>query len=101
MKPTGYYTPGNPKRERKPTWQWVQHMVNKAYTGPEWIEKFKSLPDLEKWKILQAVNPQPKQVDINQGVRVVLEIHGLEDPKVIEGKVVEPKALEMHQDDAE
>ena len=82
------------KRNRTPTWQWVQHMVNKMYTGEEWVSKFKELPTVEQWKILREVNPQPKQVDINQGVRVILQIRGLDnDVKQVEGQRVETRAL--------
>ena len=102
MKDNPAFKPGwNKKRNSEFTWRQIQKIVGKAKTQEGWLESFNNLTTKEQWEILYKYHPPPKQLDINQGVRVILEIHGLEDPKVIEGKVVEPKALEMHQDDAE
>jgi len=82
------------KRNRKPTWQWVRHMVNRAYTGDEWVDRFKSLPPTAQWKILNDVNPQPKEIDVKSGVSITLQIQGVEPKhKVIDAQVVEPLAL--------
>ena len=84
----------NTKRDRTPSWQWVRRMVNKSYTSQEWTEMFKNLPDRDKWRILQDVNPVPKEnINKNEGlitVRVVSE--GVRPVKEIEGEIVQDTA---------
>ena len=81
------------KRDRTPTWQWIRKMVNKAYTSEEWVEMFKQLPDRDKWRILQDVNPVPKEIRADSSVSVRFEIVRGGNPIEIEGKVVDLKAL--------
>ena len=103
MKENPAFKPGwNKKRKNSAfTWRQIQILVGKAKTKEEWIAAFNILQPKDQWDILYKYHTPPKQVDINQGVRVTLEIKGLDDAKVIEGQVIEHQALEMHQDDAE
>ena len=69
-------------------------MVNKAYTQEQWVAMFKTLPDSTKWKILQDMNPVPKEIKAESGISVRLVIEGVRQPKELEGEVVEPLAIQ-------
>jgi len=87
---TGYYRDQS-KRDRTPTWQWVRKMVNKAYTSQEWIQMFKELPDATKWRILQDMNPVPKEnvVKSDSSITVSFKIEGMDQVKSIDGQLVD------------
>ena len=91
---SGYYRDQS-KRDRTPTWKWLQLKINKAHTSEEWTEIFRSLPAANKINALITVNPVPKEVKVDQSSTFQLIITGLQT-KVIDGKVLDNKALDEH-----
>lgn len=88
----------NTKRDRTPSWKWLQIKINKAHTSEEWTEIFRALPPKNQIDALLTVNPVPKEVKMDQSSTFQLIISGLQN-KVIESKVSENKALEGHEED--
>ena len=88
----------NTKRDRTPSWKWLQIKINKAHTSEEWTEIFRSLPPKNQIDALLTVNPVPKEVKVDQSSTFQLVISGLQT-KVIESKEIENKALDEHDPD--
>ena len=101
MKENPAFKPGwNKKRKNTAfTWRQIQLLVGKAKTADEWKDTFLSLSPKDQWEILYKYHSPPKQVDINQGVTVTLQIHGLERKvQEIQGHIVDTKAIEDGND---
>ena len=98
MKTTGYYTPGNPKRDRTPSREWVRRAVEKAYTQQEWIEKFKTdLPFKDQFEALLRVQPK-LNISESNGLQVILNLNGV-DIRPIEGQVISDRRALTDGDD--
>ena len=96
MSSTGYRD--TTKRDRTPTWQWVQRTIRKAYTDEEWVKIIRAMPPEKAADALIRTNPVPRELKVEQSGTFQLIIKGLEN-KVIEGKVIESLALDEHDPD--
>jgi hypothetical protein len=94
MKSNGYYTPGNPKRERKITREWYERCWRKAFTDTEIIAIIKALPPD---KIVEGIFKfLPKEIvgKLDNTVNVKLILSGMENrPIELKGETVEHLAL--------
>ena len=87
------------KRDRTPYWGQVQRWVVKAKTPEEWKESFDRLTDKEKWDVLRAYTPVPKEMKVEGNTSIQLIIDGIRQTNAIDGTI--RQALDAHQDDVE
>ena len=98
-KTNSYYTPGNPKRERRITKDWWDRAVLKMTTqedvGRELEKVRKEDPKFWLRLILDSV---PKQtINDNNGLQINLILSGIEGKRVIQVRPIERNALDEHE----
>ena len=97
------YTPGNPKRERKLTRDWILKAALKAVTQDDFIQAIHTLRRDDPKGFLQwydSIAPKENVLKTTgSGVNIIISIPGMDSSKPVEGKVIDHPALETHQDD--
>lgn len=98
MKPS-YYTPGNPKRQRRITREWFEKIVCKAFTDQDVIDKLKTLEAKECLDII--VRYLPKEVKQENHSLIRLVINGLPQGTIVKEmpQATEVKAIQDDHDD--
>lgn len=76
----------------------LQTLIEGAYTAEQWVQRFRRLQAVDQFRLWSTVVPKEHKVDNSSTFRLVIE--GLQN-KVIDTKVIENKALEVHGDDAD
>jgi len=96
-KSKGYYTPGNPKRNRQITRAWFEKILSKSFTDTDIIEKIRSLPDKDVVRLY--LDYLPKETKENREVRVTLSVEGLRREKAIMVEAEDIKSLPGNDED--
>jgi hypothetical protein len=70
--PNSYYTPGNPKRKRVITADWLDKVIRKAFTDQDIINKLKNMEDKELLQVIQRHIPKESDIKGESSLTIIL-----------------------------